>query len=255
MQSRIQFENFSLDRSLPLTFNNTRFKNTHQSKSNIQEDDIPDDFNQGYKDAQEAKFILDISRSSWLLRKLYRLRVELDICEAIANLIRRSTNNMQTYQPSMTLFNLFRKTKNIEYLLTLYTKKFENGDTFRGMCFENKTQYDQLIRDYRWANQDANYVLETRVLQSTPKNRRLAELFIEVFRPMDRPAFEILCHYHFPNPCITAIDIENISVFEHEEEVLILPFTLFKVDKIEQISPNKHIITLINVPVPHTSFI
>ncbi len=70
-----------------------------------------------------------------------------------------------------------------------------------------------------------------------------------------QPFFSVLFHFNFPEKCCTAFDIQDISQFPDEEEVLVFPFTLFKVTNIEQISSEHHIISLTNVPIPRISLI
>jgi hypothetical protein len=48
-----------------------------------------------------------------------------------------------------------------------------------------------------------------------------------------------ICIYEIRNPR-TALDIEQISVFQDEEEVLILPFSAFKIIDIEINKHNSH---------------
>ena len=81
---------------------------------------------------------------------------------------------------------------------------------------------------------------------------QLLIFFIYAFKKPNEPPFNILFHYNFLEKCSTALDIENISKTPDEQEVLILPFTLFKVTNIEILSSSYYIITLTNVLVPNT---
>jgi hypothetical protein len=179
-------------------------------------------------------------------------------------------------------FNRFIQTKNVEHLLTLYTKNvilseifqkennafptflylhlktlanraFGGGDTYQGITLTDPTQYQATINAYHWTMQNDNCVLETRVLQSTSRDRTTAEFYIEAVRSSNQPFSAILYHYKFPEKCAIAFDIQNLSNDCDEEEVLILSFTLCKVTSIELKSPDYHITSFVNVLVPETS--
>ncbi len=79
---------------------------------------------QGYKNKENTvngQFVLAIFQTSRLIRKIFRLRTELELCEIIRNLMQLSANDNETYQTIIELFNRFIQTTNIEHLLKLYT--------------------------------------------------------------------------------------------------------------------------------------
>jgi hypothetical protein len=262
--------------------NACQMREVPHTRSDQHEITVPDDWNHGYtsqENAIDAQLVLAISRAPRLLRKLFSLRTEPEACEVIRNIIRRFTGDKKTYNNLMTPFNRFIQTKKADHLLTLYTKhmtlcgifQMENnayttllylylrtivnrafgpGETFRGMVISDSTIYQATINEYLWAKQNNEYVLETRAFQSTSKDRAIAEGYIAAYRPENQPSFAILCHYTFPVRCTTALDVQDISQYPDEEEILISPLTLFKVTKIEMISSDYYIISLLNVPVP-----
>jgi hypothetical protein len=143
-------------------------------------------------------------------------------------------------------------------LLYLYIKKlahcsFGPGETFRSLVFVDSNQYQAVIKDYLWAKQNDEYILETRVFQSTSKDRVITDMYIECFMSSSQPSYTVLYHYYFLHKCFTAFDVQNLSQWPQEQEVLILPFTLFKVINIEMVSSNYYIISLMNVPTPEMS--
>jgi hypothetical protein len=248
---------------------------------------IPNDWDHGctcQENANDGRFMLAVPHAPWLIRKFFKLRTESEACEIVRNLIERSFENNITCQGLIKQLDLFIQEKNVDHLLTLYTKEMEfckvlhvetnafmtllylyldklagrafgPGDTFRGMAIVDPHQYRTTINSYRWAEQNDKYVLETRVLQSTSEKRSTAEFFLDANKPQNQPSSVVLCHYVFPNKCFTALNLQGISAFPDEAEVLILPFTLFKVTKVEEISSDYHIISLENVPVPKFSLI
>jgi len=84
-----------------------------------------------------------------------------------------------------------------------------------------------MINTYRWAMQTDNYVLKTYVLQSTSRDRTVTEFYIEPVRSSNQLSSVILYHYNFPEKFATALDIQNISNYCDEDEVLILSFTYY----------------------------
>jgi hypothetical protein len=141
------------------------------------------------------------------------------------------------------------------YALILYLhldklrKRAFTGDSYRGA-----TMLSNDLDAYRWA-QAQSAVLETRTLQSTSKNQTIAEGFAQV-RPDNPNRLSVVIRFRFIELCPSAIELNELSYFPSEEEVLVLPFTLFKVASIKQyddISKEKYEITMENVPVPKNS--
>ena len=230
----------------------------------------------------DTQLVLAMSQASWIVRKLFKLRTESGICEAVRNLIRCCTNDNTTYEKLMKPFNCFIRTKNAKHLLTLYTIEsplysalreennafttllflyletiadftYEKGGTFRGMVFTNPLEYQTALDGYRWAEKNPDRVLETRAFQSSSIERIVAGFFISARRPENQPSFAILCIYNFPRKCSTAFDLRKLSAYDGEAEILISPYTLFHVTNIERQSSDYHIISLTNESAPETS--
>ncbi|CAF2500663.1 unnamed protein product [Rotaria sp. Silwood2] len=106
-------------------------------------------------------------------------------------------------------------------------------------------------------------VIETRNFSSTSKNKIVPSIFSGFAAPRLDNLYSVLLVFEFSSPCSTAIDLTQvsdrlptISQFEHEEEVLILPYTLFKVTKVtEETDTEPFSIYLQNVTAPEQSLI
>lgn len=90
------------------------------------------------------------------------------------------------------------------------------GTTFRGMKVTKKDLAEYNIGD----------IVMTRSFLSTSKNRSIAELFLDCTDWANYPA--VICIYKVVNPR-SSLQIENMSKVQDEEEVLIVPFTVFQV--------------------------
>ena len=123
------------------------------------------------------------------------------------------------------------------------------GKTYRGA---QMTQLD--IDPYQWAQNNQDYVLATRVFQSTSQIIEVAQVFSETDPRSDRSG--VLFTFFFNDKCITAVDLDELSQFQDEKEVLVLPFTLFKLDSISFDPTSRHYdINLINIPPSKQSFL
>ncbi|CAF1255426.1 unnamed protein product [Adineta ricciae] len=142
------------------------------------------------------------------------------------------------------------------HLPTLKDRAYQ-GIAYRGA----RMTYDDL-QAYRWTLVQHRRVLETRTIQSMSKNKHKALEFATQMHT-SKP-YSILLIYHFPQICRTAIDLTKISEtktalseYEDEEEVTLLPFTLFQISDIKvDTKNNKHYrITLQNIPVEKKSIV
>ncbi|CAF0958013.1 unnamed protein product [Adineta steineri] len=153
----------------------------------------------------------------------------------------------------MNEYEKYKQTKNIEYLLKIYTfessvykalqqemnayttiiflnlKKLINR-TYKGTTYRGAQMTQMDVDAYKWAEKSQDYILETRLFQSTSITDDVAKIFGETDPTSDK--FGVLFIYIFDEKCPTAINLQGISHFEDEEEILLLPFTLFKVEKI-----------------------
>ncbi|CAF1232101.1 unnamed protein product [Adineta steineri] len=229
--------------------------------------------------ASNAIFLLSICQSRWPIKSLLRFSKEAEACEIVGKFIKQHIPNERNLKEAMTLFEEYTRTKNPEHLLTLYTmdsalytalKKESNAFTtllylhldalkqrcvdktelYRGMTL-TFDQYQKALEDYQKAKQSKNHVFEICALQSASFDRQVAESYADT---ENASSYAILFHIKFLDKCATAINLHNISKFPKEEEILLLPFTLFKVIDIEMKSSKYHIISLENVPVPSATF-
>jgi hypothetical protein len=107
------------------------------------------------------------------------------------------------------------------------------------------------------------YIIETRNFASTSKREDVSLIYSAHGETHDHDLYSILFIFEFSTRCKTAIDLtrvsENlpsISQYSDEEEVLILPYTLFKVLNVFEATRNEPFsIYLQNIPVPDRSLI
>ena len=133
---------------------------------------------------------------------------------------------------------------------------------FQGICYRGTKIDGEDILTYQAMVNNPDGLLQTRHFFSTSKERSVAEEFScdrnKRNKPSDRrPALLI---FNFPEKCDQTIDLSRLSdelpclsEFEQEQEVLILPWTVFHVESIEEEpSTSTYIVTLTNVLLPHT---
>ncbi len=136
------------------------------------------------------------------------------------------------------------------YLTSLQGRAFKGGVTYRGL-----TMADDSIKAYQWAAKDKGRMIEIKTMTPTSIQRRVAIKFAKQNAAKDKKKHCVLCVLEFPDICYTAIDLnigEPITVYPDEEEVLLLPGTLFEVHAVTN-GPEDgwYTIQLKNVPVPH----
>lgn len=98
------------------------------------------------------------------------------------------------------------------------------------------------LRMYEWALQAENRYLEVQTFSPSTLNEHHARFFAEVNKSDQRKS--VLMIFEFPKVCSSAIRISKVSNklhslsdFEDENEILILPGTIFSVKKIDKIQP------------------
>ncbi|CAF1115117.1 unnamed protein product, partial [Rotaria sordida] len=96
------------------------------------------------------------------------------------------------------------------------------GKVFRGMMI---TAND--VKKYKVGSR-----ILTKTFSSTSKQRNVASTFHAKKTDKD-DRLSTLCIYEIRNPR-TALDIQQMSLFQYEEEVLILPYSAFKIIDIQQ---------------------
>jgi hypothetical protein len=118
------------------------------------------------------------------------------------------------------------------HLPTISSRAFE-GHSYRGL-----TMGEQDFEAYRWAfGNSKERHLGTNTFWSTSIDQQVAKIFSGEDQKPVKGQLRVLMEFHFTYPCSTAIALfkqPRISHFEDEEEVLILPGTVFRVTKIEE---------------------
>ena len=133
-------------------------------------------------------------------------------------------------------------------------ERFFKGRVYRG----SHMTYDQLSI-YEAAMKTPGTILQTRSFSSTSTNRSVAEEFAHSKAKRNKAPFFVLIIIDFPSPCDQAINLSRISTdipclseYEDEEEVLVLPWTLFEVKYVKSASNTDNLVTihLINTIIP-----
>jgi hypothetical protein len=116
------------------------------------------------------------------------------------------------------------------------------GEVYRGMHFSNEHELFKYIVGSK--------VMNTTLL-STSKTKSIAQLFSLTAKQQENNTNElsIFCTYVIVNDR-TALNIEKLSVIPDEQEVIIMPFSAFRVEKVTRNSQQQSNveITLIECP-------
>ncbi|CAF4278804.1 unnamed protein product, partial [Adineta steineri] len=134
--------------------------------------------------------------------------------------------------------------------LYLHLKQLRK-QAFSGHVYRGAKMSHADLDAYRWALENSA-ILEARSLQSTSKRKDVASSFAPPL-PITDPKLAIILHFRIDQICSSAIDLNGISHYPGEEEVLLLPFTLFKVVSIDQHTigfNQQYEILMENTPVP-----
>jgi hypothetical protein len=120
------------------------------------------------------------------------------------------------------------------------------GEVYRGMCFSNEGELYKYIVGSK--------VMNTTFL-STSKTKNIAELFSPTTKQQEKDTNElsVFCTYVIVNDR-TALNIQKLSVFPAEQEVIIMPFSAFCVEKVTRNNQQRSNveITLIECPKQDT---
>ena len=246
---------------------------------------IPDDWFKGHTSAdkaEDAKFMISIANTLNPLKQLVKRRTETESTRNVNDLIAGAVPEKHTeYNTLSNLQKKFMNKRGIDNLLTMYTLETpfytilqNEADSFtaliyfhlneledrafQGRTYRGGTMTHNDINAYRWAFEREGYVLETRTLQSTSLNKSIALGYSRVRGSDNCVRYSVLLTLDFPVKCPTAINLNKISkklpalsAFEHEQEVLVLPFTLFSVKEIKvDTQSGQYRITLKNIPTP-----
>ncbi|CAF4527786.1 unnamed protein product [Rotaria sp. Silwood2] len=137
--------------------------------------------------------------------------------------------DISTYSSSPTRYRLINCLVHIVTLLINHPDlhKYQyKGITYRGLLMKENDLKDYII---------GKHVLN-RSFVSTSKNRKTAQLFADNSQQTLTQVSVLLKYTIKLNQ--TAIDIEDISTIQDEEEVLVLPFSVFKIKNIIENRPN-----------------
>ena len=138
-------------------------------------------------------------------------------------------------------------------------ERYFRGRTYRGM----KMTHDQLLI-YEKASETPGTLLQTRSFSSTSIDRLVAEEFACAKESKADRNLSVLFTFEFPARCDQAINLSRISIekpslseYQDEQEVLILPWTLFEVTEVCKTVDEHHLYTvhLKNVNVPKKSLL
>ncbi|CAF3589902.1 unnamed protein product [Rotaria socialis] len=242
--------------------------------------------------ADIARRLEQIADASWLLRPIIRAGIAQECTQdfqQIINEIKLTNNNTQKLEE---LFEKFVNKHCIISLLCIYTlpspvmstiirdnfvsyatliymnlKTMKPNRSYQGRSYRAALVTSRDMINYRAAMLKGNLV-ETRLFSSTSENRRVAETFTIGGQSCDSHSATIIFDFT-KRPCETALDLtfrrhDNVkvaTVVPDEEEVLVLPFTLFRVididadSYIDEYQCKRWVITLQNIPVPKRSLV
>jgi hypothetical protein len=104
-------------------------------------------------------------------------------------------------------------------------KRAYAGQTFRGVSMNDSDVevYEELTINNKKG------IIATKTFTSTSKNKKVALKFAKAKRKEHKP---VLFVFNIPNPCNTIVSVKNISRYPQEEEVLIIPGNLFRVERV-----------------------
>ena len=238
----------------------------------------PDYWVTGYFSSAEtidSQLMLALSQvSSPIMKFFLKVRTERECREIFQGLIATNISISHTeYQLVQRLYQQFTSKRSIEPLLKIYAldtplvKALQvNADAFAVLTYLHLQEVSQRafcgityrgmnispsdFEAYKWAHTRAA-ILQTRIFQSTSKDAIVAYRFGDY--PMNNDRLSIIMCFDFTEPCPSAIDLDGISKFHNEREVLLLPFSLFRVASINEIMFEEHPyqkITMKNVIVP-----
>ena len=136
---------------------------------------------------------------------------------------------------------------------------------FEGISYRGAQMDEDDIEPYKRAVSNHGSLVQTQTFSSTSLLRNVAEQFSVGInkKKQEDQRLSVVFIFHFPTKCDQAINLCRISDklpalsdFEEEAEVLILPWTLFQVDKVEKdVSSNSYTITLTNVLLPRKNML
>lgn len=131
---------------------------------------------------------------------------------------------------------------------------------FQGQSYRGTHMIDDEIATYKLAANSPESLLQIKHFTSTSTKRSIAEEFANPTRQKsdDTQTNCVILIFTFSEQCEQAISLRRISdtqpslsEFENEDEVLILPWTLFHVERVHEESPSSYEIYLSNIELPN----
>jgi hypothetical protein len=183
------------------------------------------------------------------------------LCEAQEN-----KNSLQKGEEYM---KQYRETGDFDHMIRLYTAEtsfygmIRDDETFLVEIYKHLFQYKKyafqgrtyravnlLLKDfepYQWALVHPSSLVEMRKVTSTSPNRTMAEGFLR--NSTDSYRYVLLEMDFMTKNCFTTMDIQSVSEYPGEKEVLVLSGTFFQVTDIRKDDNGLTIISLNNIPV------
>jgi hypothetical protein len=142
-------------------------------------------------------------------------------------------------------------TVNIFINLAKFQNRAFQGRSYRGVAMPH---FD--VNAWKWATKQPGRLIESQTFMSTSESEELARSFV-TSPPKNK--LSVLFILDFPKKCDTAIKLnkdesknitEDLSEYSHEKEILITPYTLFKVESVNfDKNTQWYQIHIINVPI------
>ncbi|CAF1518796.1 unnamed protein product [Adineta steineri] len=240
------------------------------------------------KDAIQSRYMNRFHRMPKCFRNIIKKLTEARSIEAFEHIIGNlgfSPDNMTgNHMLIQTIFDDYLQTKNANSLIHLYTLNDlyreirEHSDAYTTLIYLHLASLSQrayqgtCYRGIRMSKFDVtryyyamryNCIIETYNFASTSKVKNVSLLYSGHSETCDQHLYSVLFIFEFSNSCKTAIDLTRVSEnlpplsqYPDEEEVLILPYTLFKVLTVIEATDNEPFtIFLQNIPVPDQSLL
>ncbi|CAF1247826.1 unnamed protein product [Rotaria sordida] len=235
-------------------------------------------------DAKRSRYMARFNKSPAILRSIIKAMNERRSVELFQNTL-NEVENIRKKEKYDDYFNRFIHEKDLNALLHLYTfsdlfkaiRKHADAyctliylnlvslseRAYQGSSYRGITMTKPDIARYYYSFKTKGSVVEMRNFSSTSKKKSAAVMFSGFGDRLDFGFHSVLFIYEFSERCPTAIDLSRINIkfpciseYEDEEEVLILPYTLFQVINVrEETETQPFTIHLLNIHVPKSSLL
>jgi hypothetical protein len=158
-----------------------------------------------------------------------------------------------------TDFYHYLQSDNADFTATIFINlaKFQNR-AFKGRTYRGAKMAHFDVNAWKWATKKPDHIIETQTFISTSESEDVAKGFASNPPPPENKV-SVLFVLDFPEICDTAIKLnkdesknitENLSKYPVEKEVLVTPYTLFKVNSVNFDETTKwYRIHATNVPI------